>query len=162
LIQYLPSTTDDPDVQLYPVIAPLPWQVRLLGSTHAPNRHWVLPVQALLQAPQLPWLDVGSMHALPQTICPGGQEHWLLAHVPPVGHALQPPQCCALAVMSTHWLPVPHGPSPVGHVHVLIQQDWSLAHALRHVPQFDEFPVVSTHEPPQSVSRAAQLATHCP
>jgi hypothetical protein len=101
LTQYLPSTTDAPEVQLFPVIAP-PWQVRLPGSTQAPKRHWVVPVQAVPHAPQLLWLDVRSTQALSQTVCPWGQEHALAAHAAPVGHAVQLPQCCALAVMSTH------------------------------------------------------------
>jgi hypothetical protein len=66
---------------------------------------------------------VRSTHAPLQAVVPLGQEHWPLAHVAPVGHALHPPQCAALDMVSTQALPVPHGPCPVGHAHAPIQHD---------------------------------------
>jgi hypothetical protein len=58
------------------------------------------PAGQALQPPQ--WAMVPSpldgMHAPPEhMICPPGQlaMHWLLLHTWPVGHGLQPPQCCA-------------------------------------------------------------------
>jgi hypothetical protein len=51
LIQYLPMRTVALAVQLLPTIAPPP-QFKLLGSTQAPYRHFVLPLHAVPHAPQ--------------------------------------------------------------------------------------------------------------
>ena len=95
------------------------------------------------------------------TDCPVGHTHWLLVQEAPVAHAVvQLPQCAVLAVMSTHWLFVPHGPRPAAHWHAPIQHDWSLGHAWPQLPQFDELPLVSTHDEPQVVSVPAHPDPH--
>jgi hypothetical protein len=136
-------------------------QLTLLGSTHPPYRHCVPDtVHAAAHAPQFCGSVFRSTHAPLHTVCPVGHAHTPAVHAPPVGQAVQPPQWSALAMMSTHAPLVPHAPNPGAHVQAPIQQDWSLGQIFPQPPQSCEFPVVSTHELPQSVRVAEQPDAH--
>jgi hypothetical protein len=152
-------------VQVLPIIAPA-GQLRLVGSTQPPKRHWV--PEALHLAPQAPQLFssvLGSTQAPPQASCPVGQAQVLgelggcATQVAPVAQAFaHDPQCCTLVVMSTQAPFVPQAPSPVLHWQAPSKQNWSAGHAWPQLPQFAELPVVSTQELPHCVSEPQPLA----
>jgi hypothetical protein len=155
-------------MHVFPVIVPPP-QFKLLGLTQPPKRHWVpAAVHLVPHAPQLFESVFGSTQAPEHAIWPVGQAQVLGelggcgTQVAPVAQALvHDPQCCRFVVMSTHWAPVPQGPSPELHWQVPAKQNWSLGQVWPHEPQFAELPVVSTHELPHWV-RLPQPLAHLP